>query len=253
MLKGWSCWPEGLLHLSGLLHGKCGCVPHYLKKLAPAGLSYLGSPHAGMGGLWGTEVACARTLGSQGLLLAWVCPGWWLRETRGVCNLRCTAGTSHITTGVVKEALRAKAATKKNHCFYCLSVDMLMCQTVSRAGYTSGQHRPNQRRQISPGEHKLFMTSIESFLKRCHGPQFKKPSRQLLAMAALRVAIRAGIATINSQDVLHNKKPPELPWTQHPQFSPWGGQLRLQQPTCISMAGWCNWKVHLYQKTFCAG
>lgn len=28
--------------------------------------------------------------------------------------MRCTAGTSHATTGIAKEALRAKAATKKN-------------------------------------------------------------------------------------------------------------------------------------------
>lgn len=52
------------------------------------------------------------------------------------------------------------------------------------------------------------------------------------------------------QDVLHNKKAPELPWTQHPQFFPWGGQVRLQQPTCISMAGSCNWKGYLHREHF---
>lgn len=101
---------------------------------APAELCCPGTPHAGMGGLGGTKAVCARPWGSQGLLLACLCPGWWLRETRGVCNMRCTAGTSCTTTGAAKEALRAKAATKKSRCFYCQSVDVLMCQTVGRAG-----------------------------------------------------------------------------------------------------------------------
>lgn len=94
-------------------------LPHTAPRnsMAPSGLSCPGTRHAGMGGLWGTKAVCARPLGSQGLLLACLCPGWWLRETRGVCNMRCTAGKSRTTTGVAKEALRTKAATKKNAVF----------------------------------------------------------------------------------------------------------------------------------------
>lgn len=128
-----SCETEGLLCLSAPPSRKMW-VPR--NSMVPAGLSCPGTPHAGMGS--GQSVRCqrarARQLGSWGPLQASLCPGWQLREIKGGCNTRGTAGTSHTAIGVAKEALSAKAATKDKHWFYCMSVDALMCQTAGWPG-----------------------------------------------------------------------------------------------------------------------